>query len=71
LPQLGNLPVLLQQLYENFGTRITVTSASHEHTFCQVRPPFRGQEISMEIAALVLFSSVALWFAEEISGNLL
>jgi hypothetical protein len=24
---------------------------------------------SMEIAALVLFGSIALWFAEEISGN--
>jgi len=23
----------------------------------------------MEVAALVLFSSIALWFAEEISGN--
>jgi hypothetical protein len=24
---------------------------------------------SMEIAALVLFGSIALWFAEELSGN--
>jgi len=23
----------------------------------------------MEVAALVIFSSVALWFAEELSGN--
>jgi hypothetical protein len=31
--------------------------------------PHGGQESPMEVAALVLFSSIALWFAEEISGN--
>jgi hypothetical protein len=35
----------------------------------QAKSPFGGQEIPMEVAALVLFSSIALWFAEEISGN--
>lgn len=29
----------------------------------------RAQEIEMEFAALVIFSSVALWFAEELNGN--
>jgi len=29
----------------------------------------RAQEVEMEVAALVIFSSVALWFAEELSGN--
>jgi hypothetical protein len=28
-----------------------------------------GQEFPMEVAALVLFSSIALWFAGELSGN--
>jgi hypothetical protein len=31
--------------------------------------PIRAQEIDMEIAAVVLFSSVALWFAEEINSR--
>jgi hypothetical protein len=29
----------------------------------------RAQEVEMEFAALVIFSSVALWFAEELNGN--
>jgi hypothetical protein len=43
--------------------------AGREHTSSQPKSPLWGQEISMEVAALVLFSSIALWFAEEISGN--
>jgi hypothetical protein len=34
--------------------------------------PFKrspAQEVEMEVAALVIFSSVALWFAEELSDN--
>jgi len=59
----------LRQLSENSGTRITVRLAGHEHTVRQAKPPRGGQENPMEVAALVLFSSIALWFAEEISGN--
>jgi hypothetical protein len=35
----------------------------------EVKLRLDGQENPMEVAALVLFSSIALWFAEEISGN--
>jgi hypothetical protein len=31
----------------------------------------RAREVEMEVAALVIFSSVALWFAEELNGNTL
>jgi purine-nucleoside phosphorylase len=31
----------------------------------------RAQEVEMEVAALVIFGSVALWFAEELHGNTL
>jgi hypothetical protein len=40
-----------------------------DHTVRQTRTPLRGQEIPMEVAALVLFSSIALWFVEELSDN--
>ena len=29
----------------------------------------RAREVEMEVAALVIFGSVALWFAEELNGN--
>jgi hypothetical protein len=31
----------------------------------------RAQEVEMEVAALVIFGSVALWIAEELHGNAL
>ena len=51
------------------GTNVTVRLARREHTLRQSKLPFEGQEIPMEVAAFVLLSSIALWFAEEISRN--
>jgi hypothetical protein len=40
------------------------------HPYCPRFPTrLAAQEVRMELAALVLFSSVALWFAEEMNGN--
>jgi hypothetical protein len=69
LPETASVLIAISGHAENFGIRVTVPFARHGHTLRRVRSPFRGQEIQMEIAALVLFSSVALWFADEISGN--
>jgi hypothetical protein len=35
----------------------------------QFRTPCGEQEISMGFAAVVLLGSIALWLAEEVSGN--
>ena len=64
-----SVSIPLRQLHEKYATRVTVRLAGHEHTLRQARSPRGGQESPMEVAALVLFSSIALWFAEEISGN--
>jgi hypothetical protein len=37
--------------------------------FCALQKRIGAPEIQMELAALVLFSSVALWLAEELHGN--
>jgi len=69
MPGICSIAIPLQPPSEQNGTDITVRLADHEHTLWQPKSPLSGQEISMEVAAFVLLSSIALWFAEEISRN--
>jgi hypothetical protein len=68
-PKKSTITVPLRLISGKIGTEITFRLAGREHTLRQAKSPIWGQEIPMEVAAFVLLSSIALWFAEEISRN--
>lgn len=61
LPTFGNYTVQSVLISRSFGTRKSILPA--------IRMRLGALEVEMEFAAIVLFSSVALWIAEEMNGN--
>ena len=71
-PILCNLKNTTCCIFGKYTVRIVLTSRFHR-TKKPILPAVlmrpRAREIEMELAAVLLFSSVALWIAEEMNGN--
>jgi hypothetical protein len=64
------------RLVSHFGANMAETTTTSRYSFCIAnilpsnrRPALLAEENGMEIAALVLFGSIALWVAGELNDN--